>query len=74
MLRRNLQFGLLQIFLAFTAFGFALAAVRSSGLSCYGLASFSAVLAGATVMEHNKHAGLVAFLVLVGIYVIRLAT
>ncbi|MEO8493671.1 MAG: hypothetical protein ABI614_01270 [Planctomycetota bacterium] len=68
------QFRLFQLFLAFTAFGFALAAVRSSGLSCYGLATFAALLAGAAVLEHNKYAGLVAFLVLLGIYAIRLAT
>lgn len=68
------QFRLLQLFLAVTAVGFALAAVRSSGLTYYALGAFAALFAGAAVMEHNTYAGLVAFLVLVGIYVIRIAS
>ncbi|MBC8351510.1 MAG: hypothetical protein H8E66_05955 [Planctomycetes bacterium] len=69
----RVQFGLVQLFLAFTAFGFALAAVRSSGLTCYALGSFAAVLAGATMLEHHKYAGVVGFIVLLGIYAIRTA-
>lgn len=66
------QFGLVQLFLAVTAVGFALAAVRSSGLACYALGAFSALMAGASVMEHDKHAGIVACLVMIGIYVLRM--
>ena len=67
------QFGLVQLFLAVTSVGFGLAAVRSSGLTCYGLGAFSALLAGATMMEHSKYAGPVAFMVLLAIYAIRIA-
>lgn len=68
------QFRLFQLFLALTAVGFALAAVRASGLTCYALGAFAALFAGAAVMEHNKYAGLIAFIVLVGIYMVRIAT
>ena len=68
------QFGLLQIFLALTAFGFALTAVRSSGVTCYVLGAFAALLAGATVLEQGKYAGPVAFAVMLGIYLLRLVT
>ena len=68
------QFRLLQLFLALTAVGFALAAVRSSGLTCYALGAFAALFAGAAILEHNKYAGPVAFGVLLGIYVIRFAS
>ncbi|MDA1050551.1 MAG: hypothetical protein O3C40_08720 [Planctomycetota bacterium] len=67
------QFGLVQLFLALTAMGFALAAVRSVGWAWYGFAAFAGLLAGAAVLEHNKYAGLVAFMVLIAIYVIRIA-
>jgi hypothetical protein len=67
------QFRLLQLFLALTAVGFALAAIRSSDLSCYALGAFAGLFAGAAAMEHSKYAGLVAFLVLLGIYAIRIA-
>ena len=68
------QFRLVQLFLAVTAVGFALAAIRSSGLTCYALGAFAALFAGASVLEHNKYAGLVAFSVLLGIYVIRVVS
>jgi hypothetical protein len=68
------QFGLLQIFLTLTAFGFALAALRSSDVTCYVLGAFAALLAGATVLEQSKYAGPVAFAVMLGIYLIRLLT
>ncbi|MCA9124528.1 MAG: hypothetical protein H6822_27640 [Planctomycetaceae bacterium] len=67
------QFGLLQIFLGMTAFGTALTAARSSDVTCYVLGAFSALLAGATVSEDSRHAGLVAFSVLVSIYFVRVA-
>lgn len=68
------QFRLLQLFLALTAVGFALAAVRSSGLTCYAFGAFAALFAGAAVLEHNKYAVFVALLVFLGIYAIRIAT
>ena len=36
------------------------------------LGAFAALLAGADVLEHNKHAGVVAFGVMFGIYILRL--
>jgi hypothetical protein len=66
------QFGLRQVFLGVTAFGFAISSIRSSGVTCYVLGAFAALLAGAAVLEHNKHAGVVAFGVMFGIYILRL--
>lgn len=65
------QFGLVQLFLAVTAIGFSLTAIRAAGLAWYGLAAIAALLAGAAMLERSKFAGPMAFSTFVAIYAIR---